>query len=62
MAGPSPEVPERRVLHDVDDTDDDRFGSLVGEAQTLPMSSQAKAAAKRRRANLEKLGGFGFRT
>lgn len=57
----TPEVPERVVLHDFDD---DAYIDLgqVGQAQSLPMSSQQKAAARRRRQRLdEQLGGFGFR-
>jgi hypothetical protein len=54
------EVPPRRVLHDFEDDSLDAGGDLVGDAHTLPMSPQQKAAVRRKRERLRKLGGFGF--
>ena len=58
--GDLPEVPDRTVQHDVDDDQALDFGDLVGEAQTLPMTSTLKAKARLRRQRLDELGGFGF--
>lgn len=54
------EIPDREVAHGSDEGDEQQFGPLVGQADTLPMSNQAKSAAKKRRAAFERLGGFGF--
>jgi hypothetical protein len=53
------EIPERTVLHDFDG-EEFASGELVGEAQTLPMDAVARAQARKRRARLDELGGFGF--
>jgi hypothetical protein len=55
------EVPDREVLHDVDDDNDADYGSLVGDARTLTMTQKEKDAARRRRKRLDEMGGFGFR-
>jgi hypothetical protein len=47
------------VLHDFDG-EEFASGELVGEAQTLPMDAVARAQARKRRARLDELGGFGF--
>ena len=54
------EVPERTVVHDLDDDADGGWELGNGDATLLPMSVPAKAAARRRRERLDAMGGFGF--